>query len=406
MSGLLRMSTVRVGKMASATDITTTAPGTLVFLEPEACETYGRDTMRLERDLYRGDNQEHVAIRGPKNLDAIAMTLLMKGIAGNTGTATFVSLTATEHGHLFESIFGGAVSDPVGVGNTATAGATPNLTMTASTNYDDGRGVLFATATGTWAREIVSGGGVGPLVLDRAYTGAVTNPTTVLRGARSTLLSSVNMHTPLYIDGEGEWGRRTYGGCYSSLDMDFTEGQPIKLSMSWMPTDWTAPAKATPTFTQASAGSHVVNIGASFHIGDSPFLVKGAKLSLGYTMQPRATVNGANGVLGMVVTRKQPVLSGTLYVGSNAAFGELADLSGTPTLQSLQGLDVAAGLTPTTRDISLQVGTAGTQAIYLRIPAAEFRGAFAQDGNGVDVFNFTARATRPAAGSMLRLHVY
>ncbi len=405
MSGLLRMSTVRVGKQSATTDVSTTAPGTLVFLEPEQCDTYGRDTERIDRDLYRGDNQEHASIRGIKKLDPIAMTLLMKGVAGNTGTTAFTSLTATEHGHMFESIFGSAVTDPSGTGSTATAGTTPNLTMTSGTNYANGGGIAFVTSTGTYCREIVSGGATSTLVLDRAYTGTITNPTTILRGATSTLQSSTSMHTPLYIDGEGEWGRRTYGGCYSSLDMDFTEGQPIKMMMSWQPTDWTAPAKANPSFSQASAGSYIVNIGGYFWIGDSLFLLKGAKLTLGYTIVPRPTINGANGVQGYVITRKKPVLSGTLYVGSSASFGELADLSGTPTLQSLQGLDVTAGTSPTTRDIALQVGSAGTQAFYLRIPAAEFSGQFAQE-NGVDVFNFSAKATRPSSGSMLRMHVY
>lgn len=407
MSGLERMTTVRLGLQASATDVSTTAPGTLVFIEPESLTGVGADTVRIARDLRRGDNQEYASIRGPKSLDAIGITTLLKGVASNTGTAAFTSLTATDHGHMFESIFGAAVSNPSGVGNTATAGAggANTLTMTAGTNYDDGRGVLFTTSTGTWAREIVSGGGTADLVLDRTTTGVLTNPTTILRGAKSTLTSSTNMHTPLHIDVEGEWGRRVYGGCYSSMDLDFTEGQPVKMTTSWAPTDWTAPAKANPTFSQASAGSYIVNIGASFWIGDSAFLLKGAKLTLGYTMVPRTTINGANGMHGTVITRKAPVLTGTLYVGSNASFGELADLSGTPTLQSLQALDADAGEIPTTRDIALQVGTQGTAAIYIRIPAAEFAGSFGQD-NGMDVFNFTATATRPSSGSMLRMHCY
>lgn len=407
MSGLQRMQTCRVGKQASATDVSTTAPGTLVFIEPESISGVGGDTVRIERNLYRGDNQEHSYLRGAKSLDAIAITQLLKGVSGNTGTAAFTSLTTTEHGHMFESIWGAAVSDPSGVGSTATAGAggANTLTMTSGTNYDDGRGVLFTTSTGTWAREIESGGGTANLVLDRVTTGVLTNPTTILRGAKSVLASSTNMHTPLYIDVEGEWGRRTYGGCYSSLDLDFAEGQPVKMSTSWMPTDWAGPAKANPTFSQATAGGEIVNIGASFWIGDSVFLLRGAKLSLGYTIVPRATVNGANGVHGYVITRKQPVLTGSLYVGSNAAFGELADLSGTPTLQSLQGLDMDPGEVPTTRDIAFQVGTQGTAAIYVRIPAAQFSGSFSQD-NGIDTFNFTAKACRPSSGSMLRFHAF
>jgi hypothetical protein len=406
MSGIQRMQTVRVGKQ-STTDVSTTAPGTLVFLQPESVEGVGADTTRIERNLMRGDNMEYASVRGPKSLDAIAITHLLKGVSGNTGTAAFASLTTTEDGHMWESIFGAAVSDPSGVGNTATAGAggANTLTMTAGTNYDDGRGVLFTTSTGTWAREIVSGGTTADLVLDRVTTGVLTNPTTILRGAKSVLASSTSMHTALYIDVEGEWGRRTFGGCYSSMDLNFTEGQAVKVSTSWMPTDWAAPAKANPSFSAATAGGEIVNVGSTFWIGDSAFLLKGAKLSLGYTIVPRTTIAGANGVHGYVITRKAPVLTGTLYVGSNASFGELADLSGTPTLQSLQALDADPGEVPTTRDIALQVGTQGTAAIYCRIPAAEFTGTFGQE-NGADVFSFSARATRPASGSMLRLHRY
>lgn len=405
MSGIQRMHTVRVGEQDSNVDFSAT-PGVLRFLECEEADVYGRDTERLERNLYRGDGQEYAPLRGKKSLDPIGMRLPLRGVNGNTGTAAFVSRTATEAGILFDSIIAAAV-DPSGVGNTATAGAgdTTGLTMTSGVNYANGGFVLLPTSTGTWAREIASGGGTANLVLDRKVTGVLTNPTTILRGAGWLLGSSTSMHRHLYIDGEGEWGRRTNFGCMSNLEMDFAEGEKVGLSMSWMPTDWSGPAKASPSFSAPSAGEYIVNLGASFWIADAPFILKNAKLTLGYTIQPRVTVNGPNGVSGYIVTRKQPVLSGTFYVGDNASFGELKDITTAPTLQSFQGLDVDAGEVPTTRDIAMQIGNQGTGALYLRIPAAAMSGRYAAD-NGVDVFNFEARATRPSSGSALRLAVF
>lgn len=411
MSALTRMMTVRVAKHSSTTAFDSASIGSTQFVEPEGEPGFmPKDTARIERDLYRGDNQEYASIRGPKSLDAMALTMLVRGISGNTSTAAFTATTSNDLALLLDCIFGAASTDPSGVGSTATAGvgATPNLTMTSGTNYPNGGMVLFpttSTGAGFFAREIVSGGGTTTLVLDRQYTGTVANPTTIVRGAVWTLQSSTNMHTHLYIDAEGENWRRLYTGCMSGLDLDFSEGQAVKASMSWQSSDWTGPAKASPAFSAPTTGSHIVNLGSQFYIGDSKFLLKGAKLSLGYTMQARATTTGDNGMLGYVVTRKQPVLSGTLYVGSNAAFGELADLSGTPTIQSLQAVDTVAGGVPTTRDIALQVGTTGAQAMYLRIPAAEFSGSFGTE-NGVDVFNFEARARRHTSGSMLRLGLF
>lgn len=391
----------------STTDFVTI--GTPIFLETEACDVEPRDTTRLERNLYRGDNQEFSSVVGPKALDPIAMTLLLRGVSGNTGTTAFASATTTEIGQLLDCILGAAV-DPSGTGSTATADSTPDLTMTSGTNYADGDGVLFATDTGTWAREIVSGGGTSTLTLDRAFTGNVTNPTTILRGAHWSVSNSSSMHTHAAIRGYGELWERTYVGCMSNLELDFTEGQIVKAMMSWIPTDWSDTTVAT-SFSAPTAGSHIVNIGGTFNIGDSVFLLKGAKLNLGMTIVPRTTVGGPNGVQGYMVTRVQPTLTGTFYVGSNSSFGEINDSTGTPRLNSLtqtandSGTAITAGTAAATYDIALQVGTAGTQALYLRMPAAEFSGRVQQD-NGLDVFNFTAKATRPPSGSPLRVFLF
>lgn len=409
MSDLARMLSVVFAKQSSATVFDAASIGTAFSLEPESCEVMPRDTVRLERNLVRGDNQEYASVIGPKALDPIAMTLLMRGVSGNTGTSAFASATTTEIGQLLDCIIAAAV-DPSGAGSTATAGATPNLTMTSGANYANGDGVLFATSTGTWAREIVSGGGTSTLVLDRAYTGTVSNPTTILRGAHWLLTPATSMKTHGFIRAKGEHWERSYAGCMSSLDLDFSEGQVVKASMSWQPTDWTDTTVGT-AFSAPTAGSHIVNIGATFMIGDTAFLLKGAKLTLGYTISPRTTVVGPNGIQGYVVTREQPVLTGSLYVGSNSSFGEINDSSGTPRINSLtqttndSGTAITAGTAAATYDISLQVGTAGSQAMYLRMPAAEFSGKVAQD-NGVEVINFSAKATRPSSGSALRLFLY
>lgn len=407
MSDLSRMLLVQAAKHTSSTAFAASEIGTLFFLECEAIDALPRDTVRIERNLYRGDNKEYASIRGPKSLDPISMTIPVRGVSGNTGTAAFASATTTELGQLFESVFGAAATDPSGSGESATGGtgSSSQVTLASGANYANNGGILFANTDGTvFARQIVSGGGTGTLTLDRDFTGTAAT-STVVRGARYTVTSSTSMHTPMFFRVEGENHRRDYVACYSSLDLDFTEGQAVKASFSWMPTDWSDNAEANPSFSAPTAGSYIVNIGGLFYIGDSAFLLKDAKLSLGCEYVPRTTITGANGIHGHICVRKRPVLTGRMYLGTNASFGEIADSSGTPSLNSMQALDVAAGVAPTTRDISLQVGSLGSQAMYVRIPAAEFSARVVDDG-GVEMIEFSARATRPSSGNLLDLFLF
>lgn len=414
MSDLSRVMTVKAAKHSSTTTYATADVGTAYFLDFDSCDAMPRDTDRIERNLGSGDNMEFASIRGAKKLDPIGMTIAARGVSGNTGTAAFASATTTELGQLLDCVIG-AATDPSGAGEAATGGtgSSSQLTFTAGTNYAGGGGVLFANTGGqVFARQIVSGGGTTTVTLDRGFTGTAA-AANVVRGARYTLSSSTSMHTHLQLDAEGSNWRRVYDGCMSGLDIDFAEGQPVKFNFSWLPTDWTDSAEANGAYSAATAGSYIVNLGGLFYIGDEAFLLKDAKLSLGYTIVPRVATSGTNGVYGYVVTRKAPVLTGKLYVGTNETFGELSDSGTTPDLNTFQGLDQNPGEVISTKDISLQVGsggattaaTAGTRTMYVRIPAAEFSGKFAND-NGLEVFEFSARATRPASGNMLDLFLF
>jgi hypothetical protein len=414
-SDLSRMLTMKFAKHSSSTVFDSASIGTAFFLEPESCEAMPRDTERLERNLYRGDNMEYASIRGTKKLDPVTMTLLGRGVNGNTGTSAFAAAEYTELGQLLDCVIG-ASTDPTSSGESATGGtgSSSQLTFASGTNYPAGCGVLFANTSGqVFARAIVSAAEPPTTVtLDRDFTGTAA-AATVVRGARWSLDPATSMHTHAYLQAEGENWRRNYSGCMSGLDIDMPEGQPVKFNFSWQPTDWSDSAEANGSFTAPTAGDFIVNVGGLFYIGNSAFLLKEAKLSLGYTIVARATQAGQNGVLGYVVTRKMPVLSGKLYMGVNASLGEIADSSGTPSLNSMQGVDVNPGVVVTTRDISLQVGTggattaatAGGRSMYMRMPAAEFRAKLAAE-NGQEVIQFEAHARRPSSGSPFELFMF
>jgi hypothetical protein len=112
------------------------------------------------------------------------------------------------------------------------------------------------------------------------------------------------------------------------------------------------------------------------------------------------------------VTRKQPVIEGLLYMGSNGlSFGEVADSSGNISLNRIQGLTNSsgsaanAGEAASTYDIGLQVGARPGGTMYVRVPAGEFSGRVVKEG-GIEMIRFQIKPRRPSAGSPLRLHIF
>lgn len=427
MSELNKIMTVRAGKQASAVSFPIgTVPGTLPFLDDLVdAQLLPRGTERIERDTYREDNEDATSVVGVKELDDIGLTLLARGVSGNAGGA-LARLTDTPYGHLFDSIMGtGTDKAEVATAITGDTGASGIITVTTGTGHVDGGGVLFMDGNGDYvAREIVSGGGTGTLTLDRDHQDGAPGSDNIPYGSvHWSPLGLTSMHTPLYIRAEGANWCRDYGGCYGDLTIEIDDKGCARFAMKWMPTDWRDTAEPNTAFSAPSAGNFVMGMGSRLWVDETEsYMMKGGTLRLGYTIEPRGTSFGVNGVHGYIVRKKQPVFEATLYVGTNGAmitnstgFGEVEDSNATALLcfSKIAGLvtkadgsvALPAGSPAETHDIGIQIGARPKGTIYARMPAAELSGRFDVD-NGVEVIKLMARARRPSSGAALRLHCF
>jgi hypothetical protein len=415
MTDIQRMMHVQAGVASSATDLTTVP--TMSSIEVIEASVHPRDTMRLDRDLMRGDNMRHASLIGPKNLDEINLSMLMRGVSTNDGGALDPE-DDTELGELFTSIFGVAGIAQSGAATTISGdtGASSILALTSGTNHLAGGGELFMDGNGDYiAREIVSVNS-NDLTLDRTWTdGAPGSDAVPYRSVYWTLPAGTVQHLPTWIRGISTNWERTYAACTcTGCTIEVPEGGPVRVNTRWAPNDWSDTAVA-PSFSAQTAGDYVVGLNSALYVGNSKLLVRNASLDLGLTAVPRTTINGTNGIHGHLVTRKEPVLNATIYFGgSGLTFGEVVDTGGGATdfdLNKIVGLENAAGTTlqkgqaSATYDVALQVGAGPGRTMYVRIPAAEIRGRMEVD-NGIEVVRLQIIATRPSAGTMLRLHCF
>ncbi len=412
-----RIRSVQMGLHASTTDFTV-APVSPLFKEPEVANVMPRDRVRHERETFRDDNQNYAEILGGKQLEALNIDLKLRGFSANTG-AVLDSQTQTEVGPLLTAICGSAATEPASTATTVTGdtGASSTITVASGTNVVNGAGVLFDTTVSSVSikncREVVSGGGTGTLVLDRDHAdGAPGGDNVLYRGTRWDFTPSVSKHTHVGIIAEGEDWYRYYNGCMSNLVLKVEPGMPVTFSTSWMPTGWSDAAEVNPTFTAPTAGAYVMGVNSSLWIGDDKVLLKSCELDFGHVITPRPCINGTDGVHGYLVTRKSPVLKGRLYFGvGGLSFGELADSTGNISLNKIQGLTTSAaaaataGTVASTYDVALQVGDSPTQAMYVRMAAATFRGRLVEE-NGIECCDFECHARRPSSGAPVRLFLF
>lgn len=409
---ITRMTSVQFAKHSDASSYGASAIGSLYFLEPFEADVYPRDRVRLERRLNRPSNHPLAEVLGPKSLDALAISLYVRGFSANTGGALDAQ-TETEAGQVLDVISGGTSTDPSGTATTTTGGtgSSGTLTVTSGTNIANGVGVLFQTDGDPVVREVVSGGGTGTLTLDRDFSGTVTNGGVLARSAYWTFDPAVSRHTHGFIRAEGEDWRRDYAGCLSGGTISVAEGERAVLSTSWLPTTWADNAEANPSFTAPTAGAYVMGVNCGLWIGDDKLLIKNAELDFGHTIVARATANGSDGVFGYVVTEKMPVLRCRAYHGTTGlTFGEIADSTGNFSMNKAQGLTssagsaTSAGQVASTYDIAWQVGNIATGCMYVRMPAATVRGRVVDD-NGIECVDLEIHATSPSSGSPMRLHL-
>lgn len=402
-----RLLDVQFGLHASAADFTTT-PATVSTIEllsgHESLMPRSRES--LDREVYSVDNGRLPSLFGVKDLSAISLGMHFRGVSGNAGGA-FTPQTSMEQCRILDSFFGAAAAAITGAAPTVASGSAGLVVNVSTTVLANGDMILIPTAAGTDAREIVSGGGTLAVTVDRVLSGVPTVGGTVVRTARWNVSTALTQHVHGYIRAEGDTYRRDYFGCLpDSLTLTCGEQKYVEMQVSFMPNDWTDVAEANPAYVAPVAGSPIVVADAPFWLGGVEFLVRDLKVVLKHDVSARRSTTGVNGITGYVARRKHELtISGALYLGDNAgALNELVDDSGTPSLGTLTGDGVSAGVAKTMVDVAVQLGTAAGSFAYVRIPAADVRGSV-KDVDGYPMFVFDATATRPSTGSPFRLGV-
>lgn len=419
MSDVTRLTSLTYGLNASATTIGT-APGTFATVLPRSSPTsfLPRSRQAIDRALYSVDGRRFMRVFGVKDIGELQLPVEFKGVSGNTGagiTSAGGWELVMEQGNLLASLFGSTAA-------TTTAGAAPTVTsgtgssLTVSTNVLANLDIILVqTSIGTEARQVVSGGGTTTVTVDRAWVGTPTASSAVIRAARYSVSTSQTVHTPVWFNAEGENWRRRYADCQpSSLVLNVPNAGLVEADFAFLPNDWDDQAEANPAFAAPTAGSPVVSGGSQFFIGANAFMLRNARLTVNIGMVMRETTTGINGVRGGLATDKTNImLEGELYVGDNAgAIGDISDDDDgagpavAPYLADILGDGAATGAAPSSVDLSLQVGTAAGAAMFLRIPAADFRSAGVREGGPFAVLPFQAFATAPASGSPFSLGVF
>lgn len=377
MSDLQSALYLKAGGHSSATDFSGTP--TLVDLLPEKFDGFGSpDTIKLPRNPAHPQNKRFPALRGPIDVSKpIPLEFIVRGLSGNTGAAIAAATTNDLEGAgILAAIFGAAAVDPASAvaASTAGAGGAATLTVDEQAGFPPGIGVLIPTSTGTFARQVVSraaSSGAGDLTLDRVVTGTLTTGN-VVRFARWFVDPSVHEHTHVYLRAEWQNFRRDFKGCMSLGQLDFSVGQFARLITSWLPTDVADTAEANPTFSEQTTGGALVNVNNAFWIGDTAFYATDIKVDLGGSLVARRANSGPQGVQGYIIekgagTNKAKIMC-KLQRGTNS--GEVADSTGTPSVNDLQGYGLGLGDALDGLDVAFQVGTVAGSVGYIRAPNA------------------------------------
>ena len=367
------------GKHASITDFSSTP--SLIHLLPESHGFQGADYERLQPAPHNPTGKRFPARRGVIDIKkAIPLEQTIRGLYGNVGAAINPE-TTTEIGGILDVVFGTDSIDPAGAATTATsAGSVPStatLGVTELARFPVGTVIMFeAPATTFHVRQVRArsgSSGAGTLTLDRTWSGAVADLSTIIRAARWVDDPTVHQHIHGYFRGEWQNGdaadpARVYLGGMSRATLDFAVGQFAKLNTSWMFTDIADSAPADTAFSEPVAGNALVNANNSFWIGNDAYYATDLKVELGGAMSAFAANSGPHGVQGYKVMKagqsQRTRMTVTLALGPNA--GEVNETL----LNTLQGYGLAAGAEFVPLDVAFQVGGAAAGFGYNPMCAA------------------------------------
>jgi hypothetical protein len=363
----------KFGKHAAALTFSDT-PGTLVDLLPEKFDGFGSpDTKKIARNPGHPQNKRYPALRGPIDLgEQIPLSFMLRGLSGNTGAAIDPEST-NDLTLLLDTIFGTDSIDPAGAVTTATGGTGTTVAVTEMARFPVGTVIMFTSSstTITNVRQVTAragASGAGNLTVDRSFTGTA-DAANVVRAARWIWDPAQYDAKHGYFRAEWQNFARNFLGCMAAgCSFDFPIGEPAMFNSSWSFTDVADLAEANPTFSEQTTGNVIVNVNSNFWVGSSTFYVAGGlKLDLGGSLAPRKANSGPQGVQGYAVMRgagtPMPKIMARLYRGVNS--GEVADSTGTPSMNSLQAYGLGLGAALTGLSVAFQVGTVAGACAYV-----------------------------------------
>ncbi len=399
---------LKFAKHASTSDLTSTPTAYTIHPLQRPTSLLRKSRNPIMRPHSRLDGRNLVHAWGAKDLSPFTIEMEMRGASGNVGDdMTWQSVT--EQGSILDCMFGAdAAAITVGTVPTLSTFSGTSVTLAggaAACDVGDMIGVLD-TSGNLQIREITAGALSVNLTVDRALTGTPSTGSIVYHCGRWNHDASVTAHKHGYFRAEWDTHRTDYFGCApKSFELDFVDGGPVVFRHTWMPNDWLDTANANPSYAAPVAGGLITG-NLQFFIGSTQFLIRDAKFSVDNGTVQRKTGSGPNGVQGGVAAdKRQILLTGSLYLGDNAlSLNEVVDDSGTPALGIFTGDSAVAGDLAGTYDVAIQAGTAVGQAMYLRLPAAAFRGNVVEK-DGLLCVDFTAMATAPSSGSQARLGI-
>lgn len=402
---------LKFGKYSSATDYSSTAPTLVDMLPDGGRDSFGsRSPIVLARDPSHPSNRRFPGVRGPTDLSKpVTPEFIVHGLSGNNGGAITPS-AATDLSQMLDVLFGIASVDPAGAATTVTGGtgSTPNLTVASGAGIPNGMVVGFSTdADGFIMRQVRSGGGTGTLVLDRTYSGTPSG--TVIRLARWVFDPSVLQHAHGYFRAEWANWRRDFWAALGTGRFDLTNGQYVKLLTSWMFSGCDDVAEANPTFTEQTRGSALVSTNAAFYIGNAQLFATDISVEIGGDVRARPSFDGTNGVKGYASFKgpgtPRPKIACKLYRGTGT--GEVADSTGTPSLNTLQGTGLDLGAAKTALDIAVAVGRAAAGLGYWVMRGAECVKADDIEVDGYQMIDceFLGNSASPSSYYPLEFHL-
>lgn len=376
-----RKCLVRVGKHASTSDWLT-EPASYVqagggaHLRPTRHSFSISDAMKLARPVDDPLNVGVPPFRGPVNIGgSYELDISLKGLNGNNGGAIDPA-TTTDATPFLDCLFGTDSDDPAGAAATAvnagSDGSTKTLAVSETARFTIGRVIRFEAPAGTYhvrqVRARSASSGPGTVTVDRIWTGAVADATTIIRFARWKDDPAVVEHTHLGFD--VEWtgaARAKFLGAMGMWTIDLQSGRDAMLKVSGLRcTKIELAAPASTAFSAPTTGGAVVRSNNQLWIGDEAFYAHGITIVEGGVMSPRPADDGPSNVLGY--TKHKGGDSGRTKLNAKffrgALSGEIADDSGTFSARIAQGHSLNLGDVMGTWDLAVQAGSAAGALFY------------------------------------------